>query len=102
MSVTRWIGFVEEAKYNRNYIPSAAIFFSVTMFTLSGFFNVVLLLNTKPNSGLFGHLVFVSPRRPPNVPTSSDSDLSTDQQANAPAEKERKAKPFSEGLGRLP
>jgi hypothetical protein len=66
---------------------------------------VVLLLNTKPNSGLFGHLVFVSPRRPPMpMQTSSDSDsgASTGQQANPMTAKEREAGPLPEGLGRLP
>ena len=93
---------MQEAKYGHNYIPSAAVFASVSMFNLSGFFNVVLLLNTKPNSGLFGHLVFVSPRRPPS-PTLSDS--LTDHQfeanvRNVPMEK--KEGPLSGGLGRLP
>lgn len=44
-------------------MPSAATFTVEAIFGLSGFFNVILLLTTRPESGLFGQLMFVSPAR---------------------------------------
>ena len=100
LSVTRWIGFVQEAKNNNNSIPPTATFASISLFALSGFFNVVLLLYTKPNSGLFGNLVLSAPRRPPErqstrlaVPDIYQSSIQTS---------ERKEASSSEGLGMLP
>src|SRR5260221_14057479 len=72
VSIVRWIGFIQEKKYNRNDIPSAASFFAVSIFGLSGFLNVVLLLSTRPNSGLFGKLVFEPARRPPSTVSLPD------------------------------
>lgn len=34
--------------------------------SLSGFLDVILLLNTRPSSGLFGNLMFIGPARPPS------------------------------------
>jgi len=52
---------MQEKRHNRNDTPSAVIFFASSIFTLGGFLNVVLLLSTRPNSGLFGKLVFEPP-----------------------------------------
>lgn len=66
LSVVRWITFVQEAKHGGAYtMSSAATLTSQAVFGLSGFFNVLLLLTTKPESGLFGQLMFISPARPP-------------------------------------
>jgi hypothetical protein len=56
---------VQQAKKNTTSTPIAATFATDFLFALSGFFNVILLLNAKPNVGLFGDLVFVSPQRLP-------------------------------------
>jgi hypothetical protein len=45
---------MDEDKYGFSAMPSAATFFVVTIFNLSGFLNVVLVFTTKPNLGLFG------------------------------------------------
>jgi len=95
LSIARWIGFMQEKRYNHNYIPSAASFFAISIFNLSGFFNVVLLLSTRPNSGLFGKLVFEPVRRPPSTESLPDQ-----YQANGVAE-ERRGEP-AQDQGRLP
>jgi len=48
-------------------VPSAATFATEAAFGLSGFFNVILLVNTRP--GLFGQL---PPARPPSITESED------------------------------
>ncbi|KDR79579.1 hypothetical protein GALMADRAFT_137377 [Galerina marginata CBS 339.88] len=50
LSIVRWIGFVE----GPSNISSTATLIVDTMFNLSGTFNVVLLLTTRPDSVLFG------------------------------------------------
>ncbi|KAJ7105417.1 hypothetical protein C8R43DRAFT_1046810 [Mycena crocata] len=54
LSVVRWIGFVQERGGGTNNIPSAATFAVISLYGLSGALNVALLLNTRPNSVLFG------------------------------------------------
>ena len=51
-----------------------AIFVSHSLFALNGFFNTILLLKTRPSSGLFGKLMFRSPARPPSPYEYRDSD----------------------------
>lgn len=66
LSIVRWITFVQEARHDGiNNVPATATLASEAIFGLSGFFNVILLLTTKPESGLFGQLMFISPARPP-------------------------------------
>ena len=65
LSVVRWIGFVQE-KHGRSSVPSAATFSVCALFGLSGLFNVVLLMTTKPESGLFGRLMFTAEAKPPS------------------------------------
>ena len=75
LSAARWNGFSEQAKYGRVLAPSAATFFACALFGLSGFFNVVLLLTTKPESGLFGRLMFTAEARPPSpLPLTGHDD----------------------------
>ncbi|KAJ7451761.1 hypothetical protein B0H11DRAFT_2075009 [Mycena galericulata] len=50
LSVVRWIGFTQADRT----IPSAATFAVISVYGLSGALNVALLLNTRPNSVLFG------------------------------------------------
>jgi len=50
----RWIGFVQEQESVVNHVSSAAIFAVGAIYWLSGAFNVVLLLTTRPASVLFG------------------------------------------------
>ncbi|KAJ7497678.1 hypothetical protein FB451DRAFT_1018379, partial [Mycena latifolia] len=54
LSVVRWIGFVQERGGGSNRIPASATFGVISLYGLSGALNVVLLLNTRPNSVLFG------------------------------------------------
>jgi hypothetical protein len=79
LSIVRWIAFVQESRHDGvSHMPSAATLASEAIFGLSGFFNVILLLTTKPGSGLFGHLMFISPAPPPlNI---SDPERSTDNE----------------------
>lgn len=61
ISATRWKSLVQ----GHGTVPPAATFAAFTLFALSGFFNVVLLLKTRPASGLFGQLMFRLPVKPP-------------------------------------
>ena len=63
---------------------------------------MVLLLNTRPNSGLFGHLVFVSPitgKRPPS-PTMLKAHLPDEEDLRTGRGEEEETLP--ESFGRLP
>jgi hypothetical protein len=67
---------VQESKHDGvSHMPSAATLASETIFALSGFFNVVLLLVTKPGSGLFGQLMFNSPAQPPSDPCRDERSM---------------------------
>ncbi len=69
LSIVRWIAFVQESKHGGvSHMPSAVTLASEAIFGLSGFFNVILLIVTKPGSGLFGQLMFISPAQPPSDP----------------------------------
>ena len=57
LSVARWIGFVQESNHGVNQVPAAATFAVGSIFALSGFFNVVLLLKTRPEAELFGGMI---------------------------------------------
>jgi len=54
LSFVRWIAFVQENNGGTNNVPSAATLTVISLFQLSGLFNVILLITTKPN-GLFGN-----------------------------------------------
>jgi len=68
MGATRWKTWVQGNKS----VSSAFTFFAVSIFALSGFFNSILLLKTRPASGLFGQLMFRVPARPPSVRSGDD------------------------------
>jgi len=53
LSVVRWIGFIQERGHRPNHVSSTATFAADTIYSLSGVFNVVLLLTTRPDSVLF-------------------------------------------------
>ncbi len=61
---------MQEAKYGSNKVPAAATFAVTSIFALSGFFNVVLVLTTRPDIKLFGGLVSESQAGPlpPAIP----------------------------------
>jgi len=62
---------VQESKHGVNHVPAAATLAVTSVFALSGFFNVVLLLTTRPEAELFGGMVFedgLPPGPPPAVP----------------------------------
>ena len=61
LSIVRWIAFVQEHNGGTNNVPSAATLTVISLFQLSGLFNVILLITTKPNIGLFGN-------HPPPIP----------------------------------
>jgi len=67
MGVARWIQFVQVAKYGTNDVSSAVVFVGDAVFGLNGFLNVILLITTRPESGLFGWLMFLSPTGPPSI-----------------------------------
>jgi len=66
MTAIRLPGFVEENKHGANTTLAQYHFFALTLFGLSGFLNTILLLSTRPRSGLFGTLMFISEARPPS------------------------------------
>ncbi|KAF8893529.1 hypothetical protein BD779DRAFT_1506741 [Infundibulicybe gibba] len=57
LSVVRWIGFVQERGGKPSNIASSATITVIAIYGLSGLFNVILLLTTRPNSILFGRRV---------------------------------------------
>jgi len=67
-SAARWKTFMH------GVVPPAATFFGSALFALSGFANAVLLLKTRPTSGLFGQLMFIAPARPPS-PLGQHDDI---------------------------
>jgi hypothetical protein len=81
LSVGRWIRFVQEHRYGRSTVPAAATFAVGTIFNLSGLFNVILLLTTRPESGLFGKLM----RNPSGVPSGPSNLKSESEKTSAPA-----------------
>ncbi|KAJ6629520.1 hypothetical protein B0H10DRAFT_1776278 [Mycena sp. CBHHK59/15] len=54
LSVVRWIGFVQDRGGRTGHTPPPATFAVISIYGLSGALNVALLLNTRPNSILFG------------------------------------------------
>jgi len=64
----RWSGFTRESETGVNPIPAeyTSNFVALALFGLSGFLNAILLLTTRPQSGLFGRLMFTSEARPPS------------------------------------
>ena len=52
----RWTGFVQQQRGLVNTIPSAATFAVMAIFSLSGACNAILLLTTRPESGLFSRI----------------------------------------------
>jgi len=53
LSVVRWIAFVQERGGGENRIPSSATFTVISIYGLSGAFNVILFVVTRPESILF-------------------------------------------------
>jgi hypothetical protein len=67
LSIVRWLSFADDG-----YVPRLSIMFvASSLFGLSGLINVVLLLTTKPESGLFGQLMFKRPAKPHLPPPAS-------------------------------
>lgn len=60
-------------------VPSALTFTAVSLFGLSGFFNVILLFRTRPSSGIFGKLMLRRPVRPPSPVEQSGASSSHGQ-----------------------
>ena len=67
LSGVRWSGFTQENETGANPIPAEWNFVVLAIFGLSGFLNTILLLTTRPQSGLFGRLMFTSEARPPSL-----------------------------------
>lgn len=68
LSGVRWSGFTQEIESGVNPTPAESNFGVLALFGLSGFLNAILLLTTRPQSGLFGKLMFTSEARPPSPP----------------------------------
>ena len=74
LSVVRWVGFAKEAKSGTNPTPAEYHLAALAVFGLSGFLNTILLLTTKPRSGLFGTLMRTTkPRSPPAADSPQES-----------------------------
>ena len=71
VSVIRWVGFGLEARGLPSNIPSVATFIVDYTYTLSGVFNVSLLLLTRPNLLLFGPI----PRADDEAPMLPEAKL---------------------------
>lgn len=67
LSVVRWAVYVQEAQTGASQVPPVYTFIAVSIFGLSGFFNVILLLTTRRTSGLFGELIHSAPSRAPII-----------------------------------
>ena len=52
----RWTGFTQQQRGLVNTVPSAATFAVMAIFSLSGACNAILLLTTRPESGLFSRI----------------------------------------------
>ena len=96
LSVVRWLGFTEEIKYGVNPTPAESNLAVLAIFGLSGFLNAILLLTTRPQSGLFGRLMFTSEARPP-LPLSMTVELPLVHGENLRQEDED-----AQNFGRLP
>ncbi|KAJ7693375.1 hypothetical protein B0H17DRAFT_1059942 [Mycena rosella] len=98
LSVVRWIGFEHPSA---GAIPSAATFAVISVYGLSGALNVALLLNTRPNSVLFGDGGVQSPegRAPSPVGTYRGGE---DESASDFRARSRGSHDSSLQLGRLP
>jgi len=88
ITVVRFILFNKERKHRQlglppPSVPAAAQFFTVSIHDLSGFFNVVLLILTRPESVLFGYI----PRHPelvlPSAATVSQTHTIGDKSATS-------------------
>ena len=101
LSIARWRGF-EDA----NSVPPAATFSVCALFGLSGLFNVVLLMTTKPESGLFGRLMFTAEARPPSpLPLTGHDNPQPHAHSHLPQDAENPEEggyPPQAALGRLP
>ncbi|KAF8160646.1 hypothetical protein B0H34DRAFT_838433 [Crassisporium funariophilum] len=71
LSVVRWIGFVQERNGGISHISSTATLAVAAIYGLSGAFNVLLLLTTRPDSVLFGKPTNFSLGRAPSPLTVS-------------------------------
>jgi len=68
LSAVRWKSFLQ----GHSAVPPPATFTAVSLFGLSGFFNAVLLMKTRPSSGLFGQLMFAPLARLPELHNNMD------------------------------
>jgi len=66
LSVVRWISFEAENKPTGDSVPPPWTLTVITVFGLSGFLNVILVLTTKPNLSLFGQHQETRSCRPPS------------------------------------
>ena len=97
LTIVRWMGFAEEIKYGVNPTPAEFNLAVLAIFGLSGFLNAILLLTTRPQSGLFGKLMFTTEARPPS-PLSMTMELPLVRGENLRHEDPEDAQNF----GRLP
>jgi hypothetical protein len=74
LSVVRWIGFIEE-RSGVNHVSSTATFAVGAIYWLSGACNVVLLLTTRPDLGLFGKPTQYTSGRAPSLLNGEELSL---------------------------
>lgn len=84
LSVVRWISFVQERGGRTNSIPSSATFTVISIYGLSGAFNVILFVVTRPESILFGRRsdLGMLPERTPPTHKHEITDTSTQGGSN--------------------
>jgi len=93
LSIVRWIGFIQERGHRPNHVPSTATLAVAAIYGLSGACNVVLLLTTRPDSGLFSNFKLLTAGCAPslrNLEEQSSHNLTEDGDGE------------DIGLGRLP
>ena len=95
ITIVRWMGFAEEIKYGVNPTPAEFNLAVLAIFGLSGFLNAILLFTTRPQSGLFGRLMFTSEARPPSPPMAEVPHVQEENLWQAVPED-------AQSLGRLP
>ena len=75
LSIVRWTVYAQQAQTGLSQVAPVYTFIAVSIFGLSGFFNVILLLTTRRTSGLFGELIYSAPSRTPIILFRNDREM---------------------------
>ncbi|KAF9482233.1 hypothetical protein BDN70DRAFT_801951 [Pholiota conissans] len=97
LSIVRWITFVHP-----DSVSSTGTFVVTTIFGLSGAANAVLLLTTRPNSGLFSKTIEFTSGRAPSVLMQELGPMHDQNYSDRADGSEYHTHDDDSGLGRLP